>query len=358
MGEAETDTIYWQIREVTSHPYHCTTSQVGHKDRLICAWAPALRRVGREASSCQFFLWGVEVNLTDDLTWLFIKPPKSSLNARMLVKQAESPATSQARPSPFTLAALLVVIRGKLKLLYLLPFPPQPPLCFLTSSVSTWVMIGSWCLKGASGVYICFSEFRYGYQLFNKFWAYRMHSQSQTGSQAPCLISSMTGWADVAWSVVRHLNVICVWSSYLFNKKESFSLWKSGVAEQFWAPTLQMYTHAPAEFTARSVWALKAAGQGSFSFVFTVQAETLFQLSNSWDTSVALQVTNFQGFLSHYLLWHLDFSYVYKIHEGKSKIPLFSLSSLCWKAMLPRSAALSSAFTAGRRWSSFCQSLL
>lgn len=90
------------------------------------------------------------------------------------------------------------------------------------------------------------------------------------------------------------------------------------MAEQFWAPTLQMYTHAPAEFTARSVWALKAAGQGSF-FVSTVQAVTLLQLSNSWDTSVTLQIADFQGFLSHYLLWHLDFSYIYKIHEGKVK---------------------------------------
>lgn len=33
----------------------------------------------------------------------------------MLVNQAASPATSQARQSPFTLAAILVAIRGKIE---------------------------------------------------------------------------------------------------------------------------------------------------------------------------------------------------------------------------------------------------
>lgn len=54
-GEAEAGTIYWQIREATSHPYHYTASQVEDKGGLICAWALAVRRMKRETLSCRFF---------------------------------------------------------------------------------------------------------------------------------------------------------------------------------------------------------------------------------------------------------------------------------------------------------------
>lgn len=127
MGEAETDTIYWQIREATSHPHHCTTSQVEDKDELFCAWALAMRSMRRETPSPSVSLKSRSKSHRRPL-WPLIKPLKHSLNARMLVKQAASPTTSQARPSPLALAAIHVATRWKTKTV--VPTVPFHHLCF------------------------------------------------------------------------------------------------------------------------------------------------------------------------------------------------------------------------------------
>lgn len=120
-GEAEAGTIYWQIREATSHPYHHTTSQVEDKDRLICARALAVRSMKRE-TLLLFFPWGVEANLTEGLTWLLMQPLEHYSNKQMTVNQRQSPTTSQARPAPLVLAVILVVMSWKIKtMLSLLP---------------------------------------------------------------------------------------------------------------------------------------------------------------------------------------------------------------------------------------------
>lgn len=69
-----------------------------------------------------FFPWGVEVNLTEGLTWLLMQPLEHYSNKQMIVNQRQSPTTSQARPAPLVLAVILVVMSWKIKtMLSLLP---------------------------------------------------------------------------------------------------------------------------------------------------------------------------------------------------------------------------------------------
>lgn len=126
-GEAEVGTIYWQIREATSHPYHCTISQVEDKD--LCT-SPSCEKHKERDTLLPCFPWGVEENLTEGLTWLLMQPLEHSSNKSMMVNQRQSPTTSWAWPAPLALAAILailVMMRWKIKAMLSLHTPPPPP---------------------------------------------------------------------------------------------------------------------------------------------------------------------------------------------------------------------------------------
>lgn len=128
-GEAEAGTIYWQIRDATCHPYHCTASQVEDKDGLISGTSPGCEEHEERITLLPFFPWGVEISFTEGVTWLLVQPLEhySKKKGWWLIKDSPLPHPRHEQPLWLLLLFLLSLSWWGEQLKPHCPYTPAPP---------------------------------------------------------------------------------------------------------------------------------------------------------------------------------------------------------------------------------------